>query len=67
MGIQNYLLLLYPSNYVDVPVRYHYSLRIVRKVVEIVKLLNLVRLVFEVKEVAVGLFDGEYRNLFDSA
>ena len=54
-----------PSDYVDIAVGNHDGLGVVWQILEVVELLDLVGLVFEVEQVTVGLLDGEDWHFLD--
>ena len=65
MTVEDLFLLFDTSNNVDISIRNYDGFWVVRKIVQIIELLDLIGLVFEVKEVAVSFLDGEYGDLFN--
>jgi len=51
----------------DISIWNYNGLRVVWEIVKVVELLNLIRFVFEVEQIAVSLLYREYRHLLHSA
>ena len=65
MAVQNEIFLLDSTDYVNISVWNDNRFRIIWQMIQIIKLLNLVRFVFYIEQITMVLFDRKNWDLFD--